>query len=1104
MTLMDPQGNSEGPLNKVRLHKANRDLSAMAVEAEPVKWHDLSHLKEPERSKAEKLLRRYDHLFAWDGKVRPSAIPIMHRIDTIPGAPPRWLRNRRFNPYKLEIMKDLVADLVADGHLTKSTSKYVAQPVLAYKHDDAGNITGHRLTVDYRQLNKDTLPASHPPPVPESITDQLHGYDLFCKIDCAKGFHQILTDPETRHKTAFRVGNDVYEWLTMPMGLSNSPATYQQAMEMVLEPIMDTGAHLFYDDILTKGKGFDNTLAHLEIVLQRCDMFRVTLHPGKSIFFKPNIPFLGNTITSEGIRPSGPKLDKVRNYPVPANRKQLRAFLGFANFLRRFVTNYAEMAAPLTRLQSTKVRYTWDEEADRSFESIKRALLSSPVVAYPDYTQPFRIYADASNLAIGAVITQMQDGLERIIDTASRVLSPSEQNYSVTERECLAIFYAVDEKFNHFIWGSPHPVEVITDHSALQWLSTIRNPSQRLWRWILALQNFRIKISHRPGEQQLADAFSRIGEAEETIEPPALNLVINRIEVDEIEAINPADLLALQLADTDYAEVFAAKAHDPTSKPEQLHGQLSEKGRILLRNWASMARCEATGVWYVLRDGAHRMVIAPSSLIDRLFHLAHSSPRAGHLGVRRTIARIQESFYWPKMGADIANLVRQCQPCGCRKKMNLARMPLKPISANRPFEVMGADLAGPLPVKSKRGHRYILVLVDKFSKYIAAYPLKHASTEEVVAAFNSFIADFDAPSRLITDRGSCFSSKVFRGWCLARGISKKRTTSYYPKGDGMTERAVQTVKNMLFCVCPDLGQDWDRALPLIVEAYRKSSNDCLAGLTPFQIVRGIPPVQQPTLLLGHLADDAVLDDNATPEEHGLFIASEIERITGIASAAIHKAQQAMKAYHDRHVPRHTKFYVGDQVRKLLPPQDQVNTRFSNQIFVILQETDVDVYMVKPVDEEEPVDTVNGASLKLYARANQAALLAMARSATLSSSLSTSINDDRSSTDPDHDETSETSSLDSTTSAAATNSTGNSEATILPNKRNRKQATFIDYAHHIRVAAWVRDLSEGLGQGSVKGNFGQAIPPKSIGCGELAPREGPTVGGVQQLRSPYRS
>jgi Integrase zinc binding domain/Integrase core domain len=492
------------------------------------------------------------------------------------------------------------------------------------------------------------------------------------------------------------------------------------------------------------------------------------------------------------------------------------------------------------------------------------------------------------------------------------------------------------------------------------------------------------------------------------------------------------------------------------------------------------------------------MVIAPARLIGRLFQLAHSSPRAGHLGVRRTIARIQESFYWPMMSLEIADLVRQCQPCGCRKQLNLAKMPLKPITAEQPFEVMGADLAGPLPVKSKRGHRYILVLVDKFSKYIAAYPLKHASTDEIVAAFNWFIADFDAPSRLITDRGSCFTSKVFRGWCLARGIAKKRTTSYYPKGDGMTERAVQTVKNMLFCVCPDLGQDWDRALPLIVEAYRKSSNDCLDGMTPYQVVRGVAPIQQPSLLLGQVAGDAALDENATPEEHGIFIASEIERVTALASVAVAKAMKEMKVAHDRRVPKHRKFFVGDRVRKLLPPDQQVNFRFSEQIFVVLQETNDDIFLIKPFDADEPIDTVNGAKLKLFARSNGAAMMAAARTATSessSTSTATSVADEAS-MDPESSEGS-TSCSSPTNSSKSTTSTGNSEETIVPAKRNRKQAKFVDYAQHIRVAKWIGDSINGTNLGLDESLIGQADPLKSIGCGELAPRGKPAVGGSKQ-------
>ena len=1060
MVLFDPKDRARPrrrASNAVPIAVTKGDLSALAISAKPPRWHDLSHLQEPFRSKVEALLRRFDHLFSWDGRVKPSKIPIAHRIETYPGVPPRCLRNRRFNPYKLAIMKDIVAKFEAEGHIVKSTSQYAAQGVLANKYDEAGNVKGHRLTFDYRQLNNDTVPASHPPPLPESISDELYGFRSFVKMDCSSGFHQILNDPETRHKTAFRIGNQLYEWVTMPMGLRNSPATYQAAMEMVLEPVLDRAAHLFYDDILVKGRDDDQLLVNLEDVLVQCDKYGVTINPDKCEFFKPKINFLGNVISAEGVRPAGPKLAEIAAFPRPINRKQLRSFLGFANFLRRFIPNYADIAAGMTRLQSVKVPYRWDEAAESSFTAIKKAFQSAPVIAFPNFDLPWRVYADASNQAIGAVITQVQDGEERIIDTASRVLSPAERNYTVTERECLAIHYAVADKFKHFLWGSPYEIEVISDHAALQWLASIEEPSQRLWRWILGLQNYRIRIRHRPGADQLADAMSRMGETEEVTVHPALNLVINAVTVADVDPIPTNELVALQLADINFGRILQAKANGEIEKPNLT--DLSDKGRILLDQWSSIGRDEQSGAFYVLkrRPHVHRVFIAPSAMLDRIFELAHSSPRAGHLGVRRTLAPIQENFYWPLMSKDISDRVRQCQPCGCRKTVNLAKAPLKPITANRPFEVMGADLAGPLPNKSKRGHRYVFVLTDKFSHFLAAYPLKHASTEEVIDAFNRFAADFDSPQRLVTDRGSCFASRIFRGWCLARGISKKRTTAYYPRCDGMTERAVQTVKNMLFCVCPQLGQDWDRALPFIVEAHRKAANDGLDGMTPYEVVRGFAPEQQSSLLLGDVAQRMARHsqppNEATPEEHAAFVAAERQRIEALVSESLRQTQTRMKAQHDRRVPRHVRFFEGDRVRLLLPPDQQHIARYSEDIYLVLAEPHADVYVIRRADNplEEP-DTVNMARMKLFVRATANVGPALARTESEDSTSVTTYQE------ASHQSLS-IETADTESSSDSSSSSASSEATLVADTtRTRKPAKLIDYATHIRgVAAWVDAL-----------------------------------------------
>jgi hypothetical protein len=353
--LFDPKLLKQTPasrLNRVKLisiRNGEMQTASLTVENRTHR-HDLDHLAEPFRSKVAALLHRYDHLFAWDGCAKPSKVPILHRIDTIPGAPPRCYPNRRYNPLKLEEIKRQVAKLVADGHIIESTSPYGAQPVLRPKHDDYNNITGWRLTIDYRGLNGDTVHESYPPPRLEDITDQLHGFDRFVKIDCFQGFHQFQMDPETRSKSAFRVGNKRYEWLSMPMGLTNSPATYQRGMEQVLEPQLDKTAHLFYDDVMVKGRGDEQVLANLEGVLKRFDEFNITLNPKKCEWVREEITYLGNIVSKDGLRPCQPKLEQIRAYPRPASRKQLRSFLGFANFLRRYVVNYADLAAGMTRL----------------------------------------------------------------------------------------------------------------------------------------------------------------------------------------------------------------------------------------------------------------------------------------------------------------------------------------------------------------------------------------------------------------------------------------------------------------------------------------------------------------------------------------------------------------------------------------------------------------------------------------------------------------------------------------------------------------------------------------------------------------------------------
>ena len=379
-----------------------------------------------------------------------------------------------------------------------------------------------RLVIDYRQLNKQTIKSTWPIPSIEEIFDTLEGSAYFTSIDMSAGFYQVPMEESSQDYTASSTPFGSFKWLRMPMGLTGSPPTFQCLVEKVLVGLTWKICVPYLDDIIIFSSFPEEHLKRLRLVFERFRAHNLKMNPDKCDFFRMKDQFLVHIVSKDGLKVDPSKIEKieaVQKFPVPPSQTEVKSFWDLASYYRRFVPKFAEIARPLHKASETSAKFEWTQEAQDEFESLKLKLTSTPILAFPCIKEPFILYTEASQFAMVALLAQVQDGKERAICYASKSLSKSQTKYSATRRELLALV-TFTRQFRHYLLGQKFTI--VTDHSALQWLHSFKDPDGITAKWLEKLAPFDYEVRHRPGKSiGLADGLSRI--------PPNS---INAIETD--------------------------------------------------------------------------------------------------------------------------------------------------------------------------------------------------------------------------------------------------------------------------------------------------------------------------------------------------------------------------------------------------------------------------------------------------------------------------------------------------------------------------------------------------------------------------------------------
>ena len=439
---------------------------------------------------------------------------------------------RRLNPHLQEVVRVEVLKLLQAGIIYPiSDSTWVSPTQVVPKKSGVTTIknekgeelstrltTSWRVCIDYRRLNEVTRKDHFPLPFIDQLLERVYGHPYYCFLDGYSGYFQIEIAPEDQEKTTFTCPFGTYAYRRMPFGLCNAPATFQRCMLSMFSDMVELIMEVYMDDITVYGGDFEECLTNLEAILQRCIEKKLVLNWEKCHFMVNQGIVLGHVISSKGIEVDKAKIDIISKLPHPTNVKTIRQFLGHAGFYRRFIKDFAKIAKPLYKLLEKDAQFIWKEECQKSFEELKSHLTTAPIVRAPNWQLPFEVMCDASDLAIGAVLGQREDGKPHVVYYASKTLNEAQRNYTTTEKELLAVVYAL-EKFRAYLVGAD--IVIFTDHSALKYLLTKQNAKARLIRWVFLLQEFNLQIKDKKGvENVVADHLSRLTLAHDTHSAP--------------------------------------------------------------------------------------------------------------------------------------------------------------------------------------------------------------------------------------------------------------------------------------------------------------------------------------------------------------------------------------------------------------------------------------------------------------------------------------------------------------------------------------------------------------------------------------------------------
>lgn len=869
-------------------------VESRLLQVEQLREIDINpELESEQRKQVEDLLWEFREGFATSMADMGHSNVVEHEINLKPGARPFYCPGtRRFAPPELEAIRKGIEEEITTGKIIEYDGPWCAPIVLAKKKDGS-----FRKCVAYNGLNDRTERESWPLPNIEELLERLAGHAWYSACDGFMGYYSVKIREEDVGKTMFKTPFGTFAYTVMPFGLKNAPHTYSRVTAKTFEHLIGKTLEAYIDDTATYSNTFEEHLAHLRRTLGAARKTGIKLKASKCHFCYPEIEFVGHLVSKAGIRMMPDKVERVQNWPVPSDRTKLKGFLGLTGYYRRLIKGFATLAFPLNRLTSLKVSFEWGAKEQQAFEALKTAMTTAPVLRKPDYGKDWVLEVDASDIALGAVLGQEDEDDTEIhpVYYWSRQLSRPERNYSVTDRECLAVVAAC-KKLRPYILG--RKVVIVGDHTAVKWILNKTEISGRHARWKIMMSEFDYEVRSRPGNQNgNADALSRLavgGGSEEVDDEP------------EIPGFRATVLRTKWVDDAWYKDVYLWLETLVIQKD-------SAQERDRIRKRALRFAVGGKKLYYRDADGGLKLCLSKDEIKEVLLEY-HEGAVGGHFGRDVTVGRVREKFWWPTLWRDVVEHVKTCENCqryGPRERHN-ALQPFQPVY---PFEIIFMDFVVNLPMTPHR-NRHLITMTEGLTKWVEARPVKEATAASAAKfLMEEIVQRFGVPTVVITDNGTHFK-KEFHELCEKMGIAHRYATAYHPQTNGQDERTNGLLLNRIRRWRLEDYSKWDIDMPASVLACntRKVST---TSFSPMESLMGYTAGTASSLKHGGMTKKELkarvkLVVDGVPEKVTGMRLRVLESLRDEAVRVKGARSQQMKVRYDKKVHERT-FEVGDEV-----------------------------------------------------------------------------------------------------------------------------------------------------------------------------------------------
>lgn len=923
------------------------------------------HLNEEESSSLINIIAKFPDVFYLKGDKLTTTNVYEYNIQLKPGSKTVYTKPYRLPYAQKEEVNRQIQNMLDEGILEPTNSSY-SSPVLLVPKKSNDKEKKFRLVVDYRKLNEAIVEDRYPLPNITEVLDALSGCVYFSHLDLYSGFYQLKLNKDSRKYTAIQNGQ--YQLTRLPMGIKTSPSAFSRMMNLAMSGLTFDKCMVYQDDLSVMGKSLADHNKNLLDVLTRLRKVNLKLNIEKCEFLKKELLYLGHVVSEHGIQPDPGKIKVLKEYPVPTNADEVRRFVAFTNYYRKFIPNFAKLTVCLTKLTKKNVKFVWSDECQKSFELLKEKLMSPPILQYPDFSEKneFTIQCDASGFALGSVLTNKNGSA---IAYASRMLNKGEINYPVIEKELLSIVWAI-KHFRPYLYG--RRFRILTDHRPLVYLFGMKDPSSRLIKFRLALEEYDFYIEYIKGSLNgPADALSRIRVSSDDLKGMSVETlnVMTRLQKRRLEqqgqndsSTDVGDVQNQWEAPPKVVEIFSK----PTDMAELVFISVKDLRMLRKRGFVSressyLAYAQTKGCVYIKPEAEgqtspddfvkHLVEFCKEIKIKELCYIRvgqddtfvrkivnamknvknltlcilkkckriedkndirvilndfHILPTSGHAGIKRMLKNIKRRYFWTSMEEDITKFVNSCTDCQKQKYTKITKQPMEiTTTANTAFEKIYLDIVGPLD-RDNSNYNYILTLQCELTKFVCAFPLTTKSSAEVAKTLvEKFILKYGIPNIIATDRGTEFTSELFKNVCKLLKIKKLESTSYRHESIGSLEVCHKNLAAYLRIQCEKSPYDWSDWLPYWSFSYNTTVHS-ETKYSPYELVFGKACLLPSNLKGNNIEPLYNFDDYPSELKYRLSISQRDARKNLLQS------KLRRKQYYDRYT-NPTSYNVGDEI-----------------------------------------------------------------------------------------------------------------------------------------------------------------------------------------------